>query len=179
MDALTTDFIEHTCSLEALNWCTNYTIRVIQRYIHVHRKWLKSRDKIDHLQKVMQYSKYAYICTGQKRENSQCITTSGLCVQSSAKLCTASGLSQSSRQTVPLAQGLLVQNYSTTSNASTISQTTVYRPFWWILAARHEAQITAILWNNCHDQSSYVTTQRPILRSIVVRHHAITGKSIL
>ena len=64
-------------------------------------KWLKSRDKIDHLQKVIPYSKYAYICTGQKRENSQCITTSGLCVQWSAKLCTARGLSPSSRQTVP------------------------------------------------------------------------------
>jgi len=71
-------------------------------YTCTQKKWLKSRDKIDHFQKVMEeYSKYAYICTGQKHQNSQCITMSGLCLQSSAKLCTASGLSPSSRQTVP------------------------------------------------------------------------------
>ena len=35
-------------------------------------KWLKSRDKIDHLQKVMEeYNKNAYICTVQKHENWQ------------------------------------------------------------------------------------------------------------
>jgi len=42
-----------------------------------------------------------FICNWQKRENPQYTTMSGLCLQWSAKLCTASGLSPSSRQTVP------------------------------------------------------------------------------
>jgi len=46
---LTTDFIEHTCSLEGegLNWWINYAMRVM---IHTRTKknWLKSRDKIVH-----------------------------------------------------------------------------------------------------------------------------------
>ena len=46
-------------------------------------------------------------CT--KDQNSQCTTISGLCLQSSPKLCPVSGLSQSSRQTVPHTHAVLRQ----------------------------------------------------------------------